>query len=157
MASSIAPLCPACLTRVLAWSASSCPSCRVAASLAPCDRCRKSRAGSMIPAAGIPELEGPQAPFLCRDCMEETLDDVVDARCTETIWAVAVVMFAVFWWKWMPAWGTAAAFGLTLVAFLRWILAVRKQRRPGRDRDATLRFFAHQVAKSKRSRARALK
>jgi hypothetical protein len=157
MASTLEPLCPACFTRVLAWSASSCPSCKVAASLAPCDRCRKSRAGSFVPASGFKELEGPQEPFLCRDCMEETLEDVVDARCTEAIWAVAIVMFSVFWWKWMPAWGTMAAFALTLAAFTRWMLAVRRQKRPGRRREDALRFFAQQIVKARNSRAKALK
>ena len=157
MSTALAPLCPACLTRVLAWSATTCPSCHVAASIAPCERCLKSRAGSFVPAGGIKELEGPQEPFLCRDCMEETLDDFVDGRCTWAIWGVAAVMFAVFWWKWMPNWGTAALFLLTLAAFVRWFLATRMQRAPGRRRAGALRFFAMQIVAARRSRAKALK
>src|SRR6185503_20447279 len=115
MASTLAPLCPVCLQRVLAWSATRCPACQETAPLAPCDRCMRSRAGVFIPAGGMKELEGPQQPFLCRDCMEETLDDAVDRRCNVVIWAVAFVLFSVFWWKWMPAWGTAAGFVVALV------------------------------------------
>jgi hypothetical protein len=117
----------------------------------------RSRAGSFVPAGGIKGLEGAQEPFLCRDCMEETLEEAVDGRCTETIWVVAIVLFGVYWWKWMPAWATLAAFGLALVAFVRWILAARRRNAPGKRRAAALRYFALRIAKSKHSRTKALK
>src|SRR6266850_1246708 len=142
MASRLAPLCPSCLQRVLAWTAARCPACQQSAAIAPCDRCGRSRAGALVPAGGIRELEGPQEPFLCRDCMEETLDDAVDSRCTEAIWAVAIVMFGVFWWKWMPPWGTALAFALAFLALARWFLAARRQRAPGNARAGAQGFFA---------------
>jgi hypothetical protein len=122
-----------------------------------CDRCTRTRAGSYVPAGGIKILEGPQEPFLCRDCMEEVLDDAVDARCTETIWMVAIVLFGVYWWKWMPAWATITAFTLALIAFARWILSAQRKRSPGTRRAAALRYFALRIAKSKESRAKALK
>jgi hypothetical protein len=117
----------------------------------------RTRAGSYVPAGGRKELEGAQEPFLCRDCMEETLEETVDARCTETIWVVAIVLFGVFWWKWMPAWATYVAFALSVVAFARWIAAARRRQTPGRRRAGALRFFVYRIAKSKASRAKALK
>ena len=84
MAATELPLCPSCLTRVLAWTATRCSACKETAPISNCD------------------------------------------RCTETIWVVAIVLFGVYWWKWMPAWATLAAFALALVAFVRWILAARR-------------------------------
>jgi hypothetical protein len=157
MATSLAPLCPTCLQRVFNWSATACPGCRETAPIAPCDSCKKSRAGSFIPASGIKELEGPQEPFLCRDCMEEALDARVEGRLTESIWGVAIVLFSVFWWKWMPPWGTAIAFALTLITFGRWFLAVQKRNAPGRNRPAALKYFASRILKSIQGRQKALK
>jgi hypothetical protein len=157
MATTTAPLCPTCLQRVLNWSATACPACRETAPIAPCDSCKKSRAGAFIPASGFKELEGPQEPFLCRDCMEEALDARVEASLTWAIWGVAVVLFSVFWWKWMPAWGTATAFVLTLASFALWFIAVQKRAKPGRSRPATLKFFAARIVKSIQGRAKALK
>jgi hypothetical protein len=157
MATTLAPLCPICLQRVLHWSATVCPGCRETATIAPCDSCRKSRAGAFVAPSGFKELEGAQSPFLCRDCMEEALEARAEARLTETVWGVAIVLFSVFWWKWMPAWGTAAAFVLTLVALGRWFLAVRKRNAPGKSRDATTKFFAARIVKAMKSREKALK
>ena len=157
MATTSAPLCPICLQRVLNWSATVCPACRETAPIAPCDGCRKSRAGAEIPAAGFKELEGAQTPFLCRDCMEEAFDGRVEARLTEAIWGTAVVLFSVFWWKWMPAWGTAAAFVLTIAAFVRWFLAIQKRNHPDRNREGTMKFFAARIVKGMKSREKALK
>ena len=157
MATSLAPLCPTCLQRVLNWSATVCPGCRETAPIAPCDRCKKSRAGAVLPSSGFRELEGAQPPFLCRDCMEEALDARVEARLTEAIWGTAIVLFSVFWWKWMPAWGTATAFILTIVAFARWFYAIRKRNRPDANREGTMKFFAGQIVKAMRSRQKALK
>lgn len=157
MPSNDLPLCPCCLTRVAAWTATRCPACHETAPISVCDRCSRSRAGSYVPAGGMKELEGPQEPFLCRDCMEETLDDAVDSRCTETIWVVAIVLFGVYWWKWMPAWATAAAFALAAVAFVRWIVTAWRKRAPGKSRASSLRFFAQQIRKAKTTRAKALK
>lgn len=151
------PLCPCCLTRVLAWTATRCPACQQTAPISACDRCKRSRAGSYVPASGMKVLEGPQEPFLCRDCMEEVLEEAVDSRCTETIWVVAIVLFGVFWWKWMPAWATYAAFALSAVFFARWILSARQRQAPGKRRASALRYFAKRIAKSKSSRAKALK
>lgn len=151
------PLCPSCLTRVLAWTATRCPACQQTAPIAACDRCMRTRAGAYVPASGFKELEGPQEPFLCRDCMEETLEEAVDARCTETIWVVAIVLFGVYWWKWMPAWATTVAFALSAVALARWILSAWRRQAPGKRRNAAMRYFAQRIAKSKSSRAKALK
>jgi hypothetical protein len=70
---------------------------------------------------------------------------------------VAIVLFGVYWWKWMPAWATIAAFTLALIAFARWILSAQRKRSPGTRRAAALRYFALRIAKSKESRAKALK
>jgi len=157
MATTLAPLCPICLQRVLHWSATVCPGCRETATIAPCDVCKKSRAGAFIPASGFKALEGAQSPFLCRDCMEEAFDARVEARLPEAIWGTAVVLFSVFWWKWMPAWGTAAAFVVTLAAFARWLLALYKRRAPGKSREETTKYFASRIVKSIHSRQKALK
>jgi hypothetical protein len=157
MATPLAPLCPTCFQRVLHWSATVCPGCRETATIAPCDSCRKSRAGAFLPPSGFRELDGAQAPFLCRDCMEEAFDARVEARLTEAIWGVAIVLFSVFWWKWMPPWGTAAAFVLTLAALARWLAAIRKRAAPGSNRDATTKFLASRIVKAMKGRAKALK
>jgi hypothetical protein len=158
MAATNLPLCPCCLTRVLAWTATRCPACQQTAPISNCDRCMRSRAGSFVTAGGsVKGPAGSQEPFLCRDCMEETLEEAVDGRCTETIWVVAIVLFGVYWWKWMPAWATLAAFALALVAFARWILAAQRRNAPGKRRAAALRYFEQRIAKSKQSRAKALK
>jgi hypothetical protein len=89
--------------------------------------------------------------------MEEALDARVEARLTESIWGVAIVLFSVFWWKWMPPWGTATVFVLTLITFGRWFLAVQKRNAPGKNRPAALKYFAARIQKAIQGRAKALK
>jgi hypothetical protein len=43
------------------------------------------------------------------------------------------------------------------VAFARWILAAQRRNAPGKRRAAALRYFEQRIAKSKQSRAKALK
>jgi len=156
MPSDLAPLCPTCFERVVAWSAASCASCRKSSPVAACDDCLKSRAGSFLPVEG--GKAGGAAPggaqrFLCVDCIERTLEGDVSERMRDSILAVGMTLLAIYWARAHPVF-IYLLFGVTAVCLTFWWLAVRNRREPALRARGVRSLLRRRVERAIRRRER---
>ncbi len=155
MPSGLAPLCPSCLDRALAWTAAACPSCRKRSPVAACDHCRKSRAGSFLPEdAKSAAAAGGAQRFVCVDCMEQALERDVSDWMRNSAFAVVLTILAV-------RYTTQAAFvyvlfAASLACLVFWWFAARDRREPARHARGVWNRLRRRVEREVSRRERAV-
>ena len=162
MPAGLAPLCPSCLDRALAWTAAKCPSCKKSSSVAACDACGKSRAGGFVADDPKKPEAGGALRFLCVDCMESDLETEANDHLRNLLLAVALTVAAV--WFSRDAAHDRLALVSTVVGVLflsaigcliSWQLALRNARDPARHPASVHALFRRRIARALRKKSRA--
>ena len=151
MPAGLAPLCPTCLDRALAWTAGSCPSCQKSSPVAGCDSCQKSRAGAFVPEdPKRPGADGGAQRFICVDCMEKLLEsdvsDLMRNAALAVILAVVAVRFASH-----PAF-TYALFAASAACLVAWWLGADRRRAPAKHVGGVWRIMRRGIERALKKR-----
>jgi hypothetical protein len=161
MPAGLAPLCPSCLDRALAWTAAKCPSCRKSSSVAACDACGKSRAGGFVPDDPKKPEAGGAVRFLCVDCMERDLETEANDHLRNLLLAVALTVAAVWFSRDVArdrvALVSVIVGGLFLAAIgclISWQLALRNAREPARHPVPVWNLFRRRIARGQKKKSR---
>jgi hypothetical protein len=143
----LAPLCPCCFQRVLAWEASACPECAAKSEISQCDRCNKSRAGAFVPDdPKHPDSSGGAQRFLCVDCMQQMLDEENSSWLFNTALAAAFLVVAIV--RQVHQGFVYALLAVTAWCGATWFLAARRRSAPNKLRDATWARFRKAIDKA---------
>ncbi len=148
----LAPLCPTCFDRVLAWNAAKCPACSKDTPVAQCDVCQQTRPGAFIPenATKKSDSSGGAERFICVDCMEKLLESEVSDAMFNAILAVALSVLAVRYYgrfTFLPI-ATVLCFLASLWCLGMWWHAATRKRVPSKKRDAAWSLFRRRVEKA---------